>query len=75
MTRVQFSGRAPRKLTTLPAATWANSSRRSKEMSRPVWPMARSSHSDSAPEPTPASTTVAPGKMSAAPRIWAASFG
>ena len=28
-------------------------------------PMARSSHSDRAPEPTPASTTVAPGKMSA----------
>ena len=36
---------------------------------------ARSSQSASAPEPTPASTTVAPGKTSACARICAASFG
>ena len=72
---VQFAGAAPRKLTTLPVATRANSSRRSNEINRPVSPTARSNQRDSAPEPTPASTTVAPGKMSPRARIWAASFG
>ena len=62
---LQLAGSAPRKLATLPRATSANSSRRSKESSRPSGPIARSSQSESAPEPTPASTTVAPGKMSA----------
>jgi hypothetical protein len=65
----------PKKVSTLARATSANSSRRSKETSRPAGPIVRSSHIDSAPEPTPASTTVAPGKMSAEARICAASFG
>ena len=37
--------------------------------------MARSSDIDRAPLPTPASTTVAPGKMSAIWTIWPESFG
>jgi hypothetical protein len=37
--------------------------------------IARSSDIDKAPEPTPASTTVAPGKMSAIMTIWPESFG
>jgi hypothetical protein len=53
----------------------ANSARRSNDTSRPSGPIARSSQSESAPDPTPASTTTAPGKMSAWPMIWAASFG
>ena len=40
-----------------------------------VGPTARSSEQVSAPDPTPASTTRAPGKMSAIATIWAASLG
>ncbi|CAM5310771.1 hypothetical protein STENM223S_00253 [Streptomyces tendae] len=41
----------------------------------PWSPMARSRKLLSEPEPTPASTTRAPGKMSAKARICPASFG
>ena len=42
---------------------------------RAIGPTARSNEQVSAPEPTPASTTSAPGKMSASATIWAASLG
>ena len=38
-------------------------------------PTARSRYRVSAPDPAPASTTRAPGKMSAIVTMWAASFG
>ncbi len=72
---VQFSGTLPEKATTLPVAISANSSRRSKEKRAPSEPTPLSRCSDRAPDPTPASTTRAPGKMSASERICAASFG
>ena len=53
----------------------ANSSRRSYDVTGPSGPTARSRLQVSAPDPTPASTTCAPGKMSAIVTIWAASFG
>ena len=65
----------PNMVSTLPRAMSANSARRSKECSRPSSPTARSREMDSAPEPTPASTTRAPGKMSAIVTIWPASLG
>ena len=48
---VQFCGSAPKKLTTLPWATSANSWRRSNDARRPSGPIARSSQSDRAPGP------------------------
>ena len=55
----------PKNWVTLARATSANSSRRSYDDTRPCGPTARSSEQVSAPDPTPASTTRAPGKMSA----------
>ena len=72
---VQAGCGPPKKRSTLARAIVAKSSRRSKEDSRPVSPTARSSDIDSAPEPTPASTTCAPGKTSAIWTTWPASFG
>ena len=66
---------APKNWPTLRRAMSANSSRRSKDETWPVGPTARSSEQLSAPEPAPASTTRAPGKMSAIATIWAASLG
>ena len=66
---------AEKNWSTLRRATSANSSRRSYDDTRPCGPTARSSEQVSAPEPTPASTTRAPGKMSAIATIWAASLG
>ena len=43
------------------------------EFQRAVWEDSRDI--DSAPDPTPASTTVAPGKMSAMVTTWPASLG
>ncbi len=60
---------------TLRRATSANSSRRSYDDTCPVGPTARRSEQVSAPDPAPASTTRAPGKMSAIATIWAASLG
>ena len=57
--------RPPKNWSTLRRATSANSSRRSYDDTRPCGPTARSSEQVRAPEPTPASTTWAPGKMSA----------
>ena len=66
---------AAEELGDVARATSANSSRRSYDDTRPCGPTARSSEQVSAPEPTPASTTWAPGKMSAIATIWAASLG
>jgi hypothetical protein len=55
---------APKNARALAWAMVAKSARRSKDSSRPS-PTARSRDIDNAPEPTPASTTTAPGKMSA----------
>ena len=52
----------PKNWVTLRRATSANSSRRSYDDTRPRGPTARSSEQVSAPEPTPASTTRAPGE-------------
>src|SRR4029079_18831980 len=66
---------APKNWVTFLRATSADSSRRSYDDTRPYGPTARSSEHVSAPDPTPASTTWAPGKMSASATIWAASLG
>lgn len=65
----------PKKALTLPWAIPAKSARRSKEINSPSSPTARSSDIDSAPEPTPASTTRAPGWMSPIATICPASLG
>ena len=72
---VQAGCGPPKKARTLPWAMSAKSSRRSNECSIPWSPTARSRDMLSAPEPTPASTTRAPGKMSAMATIWPASLG
>ena len=51
----------PKNPSTLPRAIAAKSSRRSMECSEPPSPTARSSDMVSAPDPTPASITRAPG--------------
>jgi hypothetical protein len=66
---------APKKRSTFLRAISAKSARRSYDDSRPPSPTARSRLIDSAPEPTPASTTWAPGKMSAIWTTWPASLG
>ena len=74
----ELPGRVPAAeelVDVLRRATSANSWRRSYDDTRPAGPTARSSEQVSAPEPTPASTTRAPGKMSAIATIWAASLG
>ena len=58
-------GVSPKYLSTFAAAIAAKSGRRSNDTSSPDGPAARSSQQDSAPEPAPASSTRAPGKMSA----------
>src|SRR6516165_10125405 len=58
-------GASPKYRSTFPRAIAAKSGRRSKETSVPAGPIARSSQQDSAPDPAPASSTRAPGKMSA----------
>ena len=65
----------PKNCVTFRRATSANSSRRSYDDTRPCGPTARSSEQVSAPEPTPASTTSAPGKTSTIAMICAASLG
>ncbi len=65
----------PNMVSMFPRAISANSSRRSNERTWPSSPTARSSEMVRAPEPTPASTTRAPGKMSAMATICPASFG
>ena len=57
----------PKNRSTLRWATSANSGRRSRTSTRPPSPTARSSEQVSAPDPAPASTTRAPGYMSAMP--------
>ncbi|SIJ33014.1 Uncharacterised protein [Mycobacteroides abscessus subsp. abscessus] len=71
----QFSGRPSKKSAMLPAAISANSSLSSNEWTRPSGPTARSRAIDRAPEPTPASTTVAPGRMSPRVTMRPESFG
>src|SRR6201986_754424 len=70
-------GVSPKYFSTFAAAIAAKSGRRSNDTSRPDGPAptARSSQQDSAPDPAPASSTRAPGKMSAQARICAAAFG
>ncbi len=70
-----WSAAAPKNCPTLRRAISANSARRSKDETWPVGPTARSSEQLRAPEPAPASTTRAPGKMSAIATICAASLG
>jgi hypothetical protein len=65
----------PKKVWTFTRAMSAKSPRRSKECSTPRSPTARSNDIVSAPDPTPASTTRAPGKMSAIATICPASLG
>ncbi len=65
----------PKNRSTFFCAMAAKSSRRSYDETRPVSPTARSSDIDSAPDPTPASTTWAPGKTSAICTICPASLG
>lgn len=71
----QFSGSPSKKSAMFPAAIVANSSRSSNECTDPVAPTARSSAIDRAPDPTPASTTVAPGKISPRVTMSPESFG
>ena len=59
---VQPSGAAPKNASTFARAIAAKSARRSYDSSRPLSPTARSSAHASAPDPTPASTTYAPGE-------------
>src|SRR5215469_10445967 len=65
VTSRHHSGVSPKYFSTFAAAIAAKSGRRSNDTSRPDGPVARSSQQDSAPEPAPASSTRAPGKMSA----------
>ncbi len=65
----------PKNWVTFLRATSANSSRSSYDDTRPSGPTARSSEHVRAPDPTPASTTCAPGKMSAIAMICAESLG
>ncbi len=65
----------PKNARTFPWAIPAKSARRSNEMSSPSVPTARNSDIDSAPDPTPASTTRAPGWMSPIATICPASLG
>ena len=65
----------PKNDSTLLRAMSAKSWRRSYDDTCPSSPTARSSDMVSAPDPTPASTTRAPGKMSAMCTTWPASFG
>ena len=65
-TRSSQAGCGPaKKFSTLRRAIAAKSSRRSNEISRPASVTARSRLQVSAPDPAPASSTRAPGKMSA----------
>ena len=65
----------PKNVSTFARAMSAKSARRSNECTSPWSPTARSRDMVSAPEPTPASTTRAPGKMSAIATICPASLG
>src|SRR6516165_2052845 len=65
VTSRHHGGASPKYRSTFPRAIAAKSGRRSKETSVPAGPIARSSQQDSAPDPAPASSTRAPGKMSA----------
>ena len=58
----QFSGSRPVCVITFALAISANSSRRSKLSSLPLGPIARRRYRESAPEPTPASITLAQGR-------------
>src|SRR5690606_23157876 len=74
-TTSQAGWSAPNQVRAFALAISAKSARRSTDSRRPVGPTAWSSDMLSAPDPTPASTTRAPGKMSASATICAASLG
>ena len=65
----------PNQESTLEAAIRAKSGRRSMDSRYPPSPMADSRLMVSAPEPTPASRTRAPGKMSPMATTWPESLG